>query len=114
MYGDLGHATCLFIFSVFLVIKEKQLKKSLGELTSMIFAGRYLLVGMSFFGIYCGLIYNDYFALGLNLFGSTYELPEDHATDRKAEHKGGAENVYPVGLDPAWHIAENSLQFSNR
>ena len=29
---------------------------------------------MGFMGVYAGLIYNDYFSLGLNLFGSRYEF----------------------------------------
>lgn len=113
MYGDVGHATLLFIFSVLMVKYEKYLKKNLDELTGMIFGGRYLMVGMAFMAIYCGFIYNDYFSIGLNLFGSRWALPPPTSLDRKATRIGDVTNVYPIGVDTAWHIAENSLMFTN-
>lgn len=33
---------------------------------------RYLLTFMGFFSFYCGIIYNDFLSLKLNLFGSCY------------------------------------------
>ena len=43
MYGDVGHATLLFIFSAALVWWEKPLgKRKLNELVSMAFAGRWV------------------------------------------------------------------------
>lgn len=111
MYGDVGHATLLFLAALFMVIKEDQLKKNLGELDGMVFGGRYLLVGMGFMSIYCGFIYNDYFSLGLNIFGSRWTLPIPPAL--MATRIGDVDNVYPIGVDPAWHVAENSLQFTN-
>ena len=79
----------------------------------MIFGGRYLMVGMAFFGIYCGFIYNDYFSLGLNLFGSKWALPVPGSIYTNATRVGDVDNVYPIGVDPVWHVAENSLQFTN-
>lgn len=39
-----------------------------------LYPARYMLFLMGAFAIYTGLIYNDYFALPLNLFGSRFEV----------------------------------------
>lgn len=80
---------------------------------------------MGFFAVYAGLLYNDFFSLGVNLFGSRWRNP-GHASDRvqylvpnfdprnagqkiisngagsseqyQVEHGG----PYPFGVDPAW------------
>jgi V-type ATPase 116kDa subunit family len=39
-----------------------------------IYSARYMLFMMGSMGVYAGLVYNDYFSLGLNLFGSNYEF----------------------------------------
>ena len=73
MYGDVGHGSILLLGAAFLVITEKNFnKRTTEEMTYSIFEARYMLLGMGICAVYCGLVYNDYFALGLNLFGSTY------------------------------------------
>ncbi len=47
---------------------------------------------MGFFALYCGVIYNDFLSLPLNLFGSCY--------DEKSKLIKNC--VYPFGLDPEW------------
>ena len=90
----------------------------------MMYGGRYMMAMMGFFAMYCGLIYNDCFALGLNLFGSRWEYPtlsdgEIACYEYAEEHKdciaipkypvGDERNVYPIGADPVWHTSTNEV-----
>jgi len=43
---------------------------------------------------FCGLIYNDFMAIPLNLFGSCYNIKTGLST--------GKDCVYPIGVDPIW------------
>jgi len=75
---------------------------------------------MGFFGIYCGLMYNDLFSVGMDLFGSRWHHVEDHGNSGvhvfeptyDTKNMGGP-GPYPFGLDPAWHGAANELTFAN-
>lgn len=61
---------------------------------------------MGFFSFYCGLIYNEFLSLSLNLFGSCYSFK-----DGIGERIGQC--VYPVGVDPIWSVSLNGLNFTN-
>merc|ERR1712070_601786 len=83
-------------------------------------SGRYMITMMGFFAVYAGLIYNDCFSLGLNLFGSRYvfEGQEDFEVEEGSEaaniaNYGDPASVYPFGLDPIWHVSANELLFFN-
>jgi V-type H+-transporting ATPase subunit a len=65
---------------------------------------------MGFFSFYCGLIYNEFLSINLNLFGSCYQI--DNASIGKGIEKY-AECVYPFGLDPVWNVATNYLNYIN-
>lgn len=69
---------------------------------------RYMILLMGLFAFYCGFIYNDFFSLPLNLFGSCF-----NNVDGTKETTIVPDCVYPIGLDPKWYIATNELSFMN-
>jgi V-type H+-transporting ATPase subunit a len=129
MYGDIGHATVLTLASAYMVWKEEQfLSKKLGEMFGMCFKGRYMLLMMGLFSIYCGLIYNDLFSIATTTFGATkwhYPHHKVNSTlangtiviktivEAEAVKDHGYDDVYAFGVDPEWHFAENDLLFFN-
>ena len=65
---------------------------------------------MGAFSIYTGLIYNDIFSKTLHLFHSGWDFQEGPNNSTVGVPNG---HVYPFGLDPGWHGAENSHIFTN-
>lgn len=121
MYGDIGHGLFLFCSGLYLLWNEKANDNAkLGEMGDGMHAGRYMITMMGFFAVYAGLMYNDCFSLGLNLFGSRYlfegqaegKVEEGDVADMISEY-GSNEAVYPFGLDPIWHVSQNELLFFN-
>ena len=52
--------------------KERELAASdLGEIFGMAFGGRYVILLMSIFSLYTGLLYNEFFSVPMTLFGGT-------------------------------------------
>lgn len=116
MYGDIGHGSILALAGLYLVLTESRAtSRATSESMKELYTARYMLLMMGTFGVYCGLIYNDYFSLGLNLFGSSwnYEVREDEAEAVNIGAYGDPAHVYPFGVDPAWKIAKNELLFYN-
>ncbi|EKM56054.1 uncharacterized protein PHACADRAFT_257099 [Phanerochaete carnosa HHB-10118-sp] len=110
MFGDIGHGTIIFLAAVWMILREKQWAKAdLGEIIGTFFYGRYIILLMGAFSIYTGFIYNDIFSKTLHLFHSGWDFSENSG-NRAAVPNG---HVYPFGLDPGWHGAENALIFTN-
>jgi V-type H+-transporting ATPase subunit a len=65
MFGDMGHGSILLMVAIYLVMKGDN------EGAGML---RYILLLMGIFAVYCGLIYNEFFALPINLFQSCYQV----------------------------------------
>ena len=78
---------------------------------------RYFFLLCSIFGIFCGLLYNEFFAIPLNLFGTCYTSVKDGELILSKEHRiggtGDKKCVYPVGLDPSWIGSVNELTYTN-
>ena len=77
---------------------------------------RYFFLLSSIFAIFCGFMYNEFFAIPLNLFGTCYT--EKKNGELILSKKNGDDNwdqncVYPVGLDPSWIGTVNELTYTN-
>ncbi|PKI36579.1 hypothetical protein CRG98_043033 [Punica granatum] len=87
MFGDWGHGICLLLATLYFVMQEKKFSgQKLGDITEMIFGGRYIIMMMAVFSIYTGFIYNEFFSVG---------------------------PTYPFGVDPKWHGTRTELPFLN-
>ncbi|KHJ81767.1 hypothetical protein OESDEN_18545 [Oesophagostomum dentatum] len=97
----------------------------------MFFGGRYIILLMGIFSVYAGFMYNDLFAKSFNIFGTTWLNPYQQSEitnwidqsftgkkemllefDPKYSYQH-ADGPYLLGVDPAWNIAENKLNFLN-
>lgn len=103
MFGDIGHGGVLLGFALFLIYH-----RSSRTLMPDIYNIRYLILLMGIFSFYAGWIYNEFFSIPLNVFGSCYgpAAPEEYA-----QKMDGC--VYPFGFDPKWIRASNELNYFN-
>ena len=77
---------------------------------------RYFFLLCSIFGIFCGFMYNEFFSIPLNLFGTCYTSKKNGELILSKEHRINAPDkkcVYPVGLDPSWIGTVNELTYTN-
>lgn len=115
MFGDWGHGICLLLATMFFIIKEKKLSsQKLGDITEMTFGGRYVILMMSLFSIYTGLIYNEFFSIPFELFSpSAYACRDLSCSDSTTWGLIKVRATYPFGVDPAWHGTRSELPFLN-
>jgi V-type H+-transporting ATPase subunit a len=116
MYGDIGHGLLLLLAAIAMIYWEdkllaKQKAGTLGEIPTMAFGGRYVLVLMGAFAVYCGIIYNDCLSIPTNVYGSAWEMDPSDPTGLKMHNPSGW--TYPAGIDPAWFHKSNELAFFN-
>ncbi|MFS7998572.1 putative V-type ATPase, V0 complex, 116kDa subunit family [Helianthus anomalus] len=78
MFGDWGHGICLLLATLVLIFKEKKYStQKLGDIIEMTFEGRYVILLMSLFSIYTGLIYNEFFSVPFELFSPSVYVCRD-------------------------------------
>ncbi|PBK83075.1 V0/A0 complex, 116-kDa subunit of ATPase [Armillaria gallica] len=110
MFGDIGHGFIIFFAALYMILAERKLSKAdLGEIFGQFFFGRYIILLMGIFSIYTGFMYNDIFSKSLHIWHSGWDFPdgEGKVTGISNGH------MYPFGLDPGWHGADNNLVFVN-
>ncbi|XP_054815796.1 V-type proton ATPase subunit a1-like [Prosopis cineraria] len=115
MFGDWGHGICLLLGALVLIARESRLSKQrLGSFMEMLFGGRYVLLLMSLFSIYCGLIYNEFFSVPFHIFGkSAYACPDTSCRDARTAGLVKLRDPYPFGVDPSWRGSRSELAFLN-
>lgn len=69
MFGDVGHGLLLLLVGLGICMASGKLKQSPGN--EGILAMRYLLLMMGFFAMFNGLMYNEFFALPMQLWGDS-------------------------------------------
>ena len=110
MFGDVGHGLLLIIFALWLIGNEFNWKgKNLGEILSMLFEGRYVLLLMGVFAVFAGFMYNEVFGVAMTIFPPGWVTQEGTLTMARKD----PDYVYPFGVDPYWHTATNDLYFYN-
>lgn len=115
MFGDWGHGLCLLLGALILIAREGKLSsQKLGSFMEMLFGGRYVLLLMSLFSIYCGLIYNEFFSVPYHIFGgSAYKCRDATCSDSYTAGLIKYKDPYPFGVDPSWRGSRSELPFLN-
>uniref|UniRef100_H2ZFW7 V-type proton ATPase subunit a n=1 Tax=Ciona savignyi TaxID=51511 RepID=H2ZFW7_CIOSA len=135
MFGDMGHGLLMFLFALYLVLKENrymkhkpedELRKQIFQIFKMMFDGRYLILLMGLFSIYTGFLYNECFSRSINIFGTSWNVRAMNFTDNDVflatnpvvtldPNKPGVFRGYPYfyGIDPIWQSAENKITVQN-
>ncbi|KAL8216892.1 hypothetical protein R6Q57_023729 [Mikania cordata] len=115
MFGDWGHGICLLLGALILIAREGKLSsQKLGSFMEMLFGGRYVLLLMSIFSIYCGLIYNEFFSVPFHIFGdSAYKCRDKSCRDAYTVGLIKYRDAYPFGVDPSWRGSRSELPFLN-
>lgn len=107
MFGDIGHGGLLLCVGIYMTLCNKKILADKNPLAIMSEA-RFLFLLMGWFAFFSGWMYNDFFSMPINAFGSCWENePEDEYAHLKEDC------VYPFGVDPKWYVASNELAVFN-
>jgi len=120
MFGDIGHGIIMTAVAAYVVSQEKKLAKSkLDEMMETVFDGRYIILLMGLFSIFTGFIYNEFFALPLDLFTSRWKYTAASTMACGIDNCMNPAQVlpplspYPFGFDPIWKSSQTALLFFN-
>lgn len=122
MFGDIGHGILMALFAFYIIRNEsryKALGKRMGEMMRTCYDGRYIIFLMGLFSIFTGVIYNEFFAVPIDIFGSRWTYAADSEMACGIDNCENPAEVlpplapYPVGFDPAWKASKNGLLFFN-
>ena len=98
MFGDVGHGLMLTIAALVIILFEKKFnamsKHELGQF-GMVYRARYLILLMALCSIYMGCIYNEFYAVVMNLSESKYSP----ATDGSRFWGKTSNATFPFGVD---------------
>ena len=126
MFGDMGHGSLFLFLGAYLTLFNNQLK---GGALNAALPMRYLFLLMGIMAVYCGFIYNEWFAIPTEIFTSCYS-GENRIQWNATQTDGTTEGTtviqgdyvflrksfdcnYPFGQDPVWGLTSNKLNLSN-
>lgn len=122
MFGDIGHGILMTLFALYMVRNEGRfgkLGKRMGEIAKTAFDGRYIILLMGIFSIYTGVIYNELFAVPIDIFGSRWKYTSESFMACGIDNCENPSSVmpplspYPLGFDPVWKASKTGLLFFN-
>lgn len=122
MFGDIGHGILMALFAAYMVRNESRFNamgNRMGEMMKTCYDGRYIILLMGIFSIYTGFIYNEFFAVPLDIFGSRWKYTSESIMACGIDNCANPRSVlpplepYPLGFDPAWKASKTGLLFFN-
>ena len=84
MYGDYGHGGFYFLLGLVLIFLAPRFEGQ--PQYEFVFKLRYMVVMMGFFSMYNGLLYNEFFAIPNDWFGSCYNIDANKDTEGTMSH----------------------------
>ena len=113
MYGDWGHGAVFLAMGAVMCLFDSKLKKAGMKDLQMT---RYFWLMMGFFSVYQGLIYNEFFAVPNDFFGSCFNVkacdPANGCT--QINYKSSSQDcVYAFGMDPSQALSSQYLNYTN-
>ena len=72
MFGDWGHGSLFLLLGIVLCLFDSKLSRM--PSMEMLYMSRYFWLMMGFFSVYMGLVYNEFFAIPVDFFGSCYDM----------------------------------------
>ena len=105
MFGDVGHGSLLLLLGIWSVTQGEALKTKF----PILYYVKYLVLSMGIAAVYAGFMYSEFFSIGLNLFGSSFDCSATTGECVKAPDYG----AYIFGLDPGWMESGNMLLYVN-
>merc|ERR1712137_250980 len=84
----------------------------LPEMVDTLYEGRWLFLLMAVFSMYCGSLYNEFFGIPMDIFGTNWEYPTPIENHEYANWVN-PDRCYTFGADPLWKGANNELDYYN-
>lgn len=111
MYGDYGHGAFFLLIGTIMCLFEGTLRKMPGMKDLLM--TRYFWLMMGFFSVYQGLIYNEFFAVTNDWFGTCYAVDAYVPGGDIPYKKANQDCTYVFGMDPSWALSPQVLNFTN-
>jgi len=99
MFGDYGHGSLIFFLGLILTLFNDKLKNTV---VAPALTMRYVFLMMGMCSMYNGLLYNEFFAIPNDWFGSCYDL-----NTRLSMSKDAKNFVYPPKVEAGKHFVWN-------